>query len=155
MRLCMLLLLAIVGLGLGGKVQAVEPLSTAEFASHCVKFHDPDAEEDRIFCVRYIQGFIDGAIATDERVTYNVAREFEERESFSQRATRTRIGNRLERFGSSVYAEFCLGDPVPLLEVVERVVQDTLNNTLVASTPLARDLVYLTLRTHYACNESD
>ncbi|RPH99986.1 MAG: hypothetical protein EHM68_00210, partial [Lysobacterales bacterium] len=39
---------------------AVEALSTAELASHCAKYHDPNASEDRTFCVRYIQGFIDG-----------------------------------------------------------------------------------------------
>ena len=55
---------------------AVEALSTAELVSHCDKYHDADATEDRIFCVRYIQGFIDGAVATDERVTRNVADEY-------------------------------------------------------------------------------
>ena len=49
----------------------VEALSTEELVSHCDKYHDPNAAEDRTFCVRYIQGFIDGAVATDERVTNN------------------------------------------------------------------------------------
>lgn len=134
---------------------AVEKLSTTELMSHCDKYHDEQATEDRIFCVRYIQGFIDGAVATDERVTQNVVDEYGEEESFSQRAARTRIGNRLARYGSSVYAEFCLGDPVPLREVVEHVVEDATNEDLVRSTPLARDLVYQTLRTHYPCSAED
>lgn len=132
---------------------AVEALSTAELALHCEKYHHDDAEEDKIFCTRYVQGFIDGAIATDERVMRNVALEYEEIETFSQRAKRTRIGSRLERFGPTAYAEYCLGDPVPLKEVVEHVVEDMQNHELVDSYPLARGLVYKTLRTHYSCDE--
>lgn len=130
---------------------AVEALSTAELVSHCDKYHDADATEDRIFCVRYIQGFIDGAVVTDERVTRNVAEEYEQEDSFSARAKRTRIGSRLERFGATVYAEYCLGDPVPLREVVEHVVEDLQDEKLVAANPLARDLVYITLRSDYPC----
>lgn len=134
---------------------AVEPLSTAELVSHCDKYHDKQAMEDRIFCVRYVQGFIDGAVATDERVARNIVEEYEKEESFSQRAARTRIGNRLDRFGYSVYADFCLGDPVPLKEVVEHVVADSQDADRVKNTPLARDLVYWTLREHYPCEKSD
>jgi len=132
---------------------AVEPLSTTELVSHCDKYYDEQAAEDRVFCVRYIQGFIDGAVATDERVARNVVKEYEKDESYSQRAARTRIGNRLERYGSSVYADFCLGDPVPLREVVERVVADAQDDARVKADPLARDLVYRSLRQHYPCEQ--
>ncbi|NNK33629.1 MAG: hypothetical protein HKP02_10925 [Xanthomonadales bacterium] len=134
---------------------AVEALSTEELVSHCDKYFDEQATEDRVFCVRYIQGFIDGAVATDERVARNVIKEYEKEESFSQRAARTRIGNRLDRYGSSVYADFCLGDPVPLKEVVEHVVADCQNENLVNANPLARDLVYRTLRRNYPCEADD
>ena len=33
--------------------------------------------KDAIFCVRYVQGFIDGAVATDARVLENIATEFD------------------------------------------------------------------------------
>ncbi len=134
---------------------SVEALSTEELVSHCDKYYDEQATEDRIFCVRYIQGFIDGAVATDERVARNVVEEYEKEESFSQRAARTRIGNRLDRYGPSVYADFCLGDPVPLKEVVEHVVADAQRAELVSATPNARDLVYNTLRQHYPCEADD
>ena len=133
----------------------VEPLSTAELVSHCDKYYDEQATEDRVFCVRYIQGFIDGAVATDERVARNVVKEYEQEETFSQRATRTRIGNRLDRYGSSFYAGFCLGDPVPLKEVVEHVVADSQSDERARTTPLARDLVHTTLRRHYPCEADD
>jgi hypothetical protein len=134
---------------------AVEALSTAELMSHCDKYYDDQAQEDRVFCVRYIQGFIDGAVVTDERVTRNIVDEYSKGESFSERAARTRIGNRLERYGASVYAEYCLGDPVPLKEVVEHVVEDATDARRVAANPLARDLVYKTLREHYPCPDKD
>lgn len=148
------LMILVGGLLLAPAAWAVEALSTEELVLHCEKYTDPDAEKDRIFCVRYIQGFIDGAVATDERVAKNVAKEYEEQESFSQRAARTRIGTRLERYGYSSYAEYCLGDPVPLKEVVEHIVVSLKNDRLVAANPLARDLVYQTLRNDYPCLES-
>jgi len=149
------LLLLVAGLLLTPLAPAVEALSTDELMSHCEKYTDASAEADRVFCVRYIQGFIDGAVATDERVARNVVKEYEREETFSERAARTRIGNRLAQFGSSVYAEFCLGDPVPLKEVVEYVVEDATDAARVAAYPLARDLVYQTLREHYPCLQSD
>lgn len=149
------LVLLTAGLLLAPAALAVETLSTEELMSHCDKYYDESAREDRVFCVRYIQGFIDGAVATDERVTRNVVKEYDDEETFSERAARTRIGNRMERFGSSVYAEFCLGDPVPLKEVVEHVVEDATDVHRVAANPLARELVYQTLRDHYPCPNSD
>jgi hypothetical protein len=134
---------------------AVEALSTQELLSHCEKYHDEQAREDRVFCVRYIQGFIDGAVATDERVTRNIVGEYDKDESFSDRAARTRIGKRLESYGASVYADFCLGDPVPLKEVVEHVVEDATDPKRVAANPLARELVYQTIREHYPCPDLD
>lgn len=130
---------------------AVESLSTEELKSHCDFFEDDPEGKDGIFCVRYVQGFIDGAVATDERVTYNVANEYDREETFTERAIRTRLGQRIERFGPSYYAEFCLGQPLPLKTVVQSVVNDLLNTDRVANQPLARDFVYATLRQEFPC----
>jgi hypothetical protein len=149
-------MIALVILLAGPSAWGVETLSSEELLSHCNNnYYEPEAEADRIFCVRYIQGFIDGAVATDERVVQNVSRELGGEETFSERATRTRIGSRLERFGASAYAEYCLGDPVPLKEVVEHVVEDAQDPALVARIPVARDLVYQALRDHYPCPSAD
>jgi hypothetical protein len=130
---------------------AVEALSTEELISHCEVYEqDPDGE-DGIFCVRYIQGFIDGAVVTDERVTYNVADEYDREESFTERAIRTRLGSRIDRYGPSYYAEFCLGEPVPLADVVRVVIVDLLALEDFAGHELARDVVYETLRREYPC----
>ena len=57
-------LLLLVALLASPSVRGVEALSSDELLSHCNHYHEPEAEADRIFCVRYIQGFIDGAVAT-------------------------------------------------------------------------------------------
>ena len=137
-----------------GNASAVEALSTEELIEHCTVYEtDPDGE-DGIFCVRYIQGFIDGAVATDEKVTYNVANEYTRQETFSERAIRTRVGSRLDRYGPSYYAEFCLGEPLPLAEVVRVVVRDLLRLKDLEGRELARDVVYGTLRREYPCEFS-
>jgi len=130
---------------------AVEALSTEELKSHCDYFEEDPDGKDGIFWVRYVQGFIDGAVATDERVTYNVANEYDRDETFTERAIRTRLGQRLERFGPSYYAEFCLGQPLPLKTVVQSVVDDLLDTDRIANQPLARDFVYTTLRQQFPC----
>ena len=133
---------------------AVEALSTEELVSHC-NYHEQDPESvDGVFCVRYIQGFIDGAVATDERVTNNVANEYDRDESFAERAIRTRVGSRIDRF-QTYYAEFCLGETIPLKTVVELVIADLDDAQRVANQPLARDFVYATLRTQFPCDASE
>lgn len=135
---------------------AVEPLSTRELAEHCIHYAEDPEGKDAIFCVRYVQGFIDGAVATDERVTLNVAAEYEKKESYSERAIRIRSpSRRLSRFGTTVYAEFCLGAPVPLKEVVEHVIDDLMNRKVLEDTLLARDAVYAMLRRDYPCEADD
>ena len=119
---------------------AVEPLSTKELAEHCLHYHDDPEGTDAIFCVRYVQGFIDGAVATDERVTLNVATEYQQDESLTERAFRTRAPNRrLANYGATVYAEFCLGGPVPLKEVVEHVIEDLRQRKVIEEQLLARE----------------
>jgi len=142
---------AIAALLLADEAPAVEPLSTPELAEHCVHYlEDPDGK-DAIFCVRYVQGFIDGAVATDERVVLNVAAELNRKETYSERVIRTRLNRNTGRFGSTVYADFCLGEPVPLKKVVEKVVHNLMNRKILDESLLARDAVYSTLRKAYPC----
>ena len=135
--------------------QAVEALSTEELISHCVVYEEDPEGEDGIFCVRYIQGFIDGAVVTDERVTYNVANEYDRDETFTERAIRTRLGSRIDRYGPSYYAEFCLGEPVPLAEVARVVIADLLAIDDLEGRELAREVVYETLRREYPCDADE
>jgi hypothetical protein len=134
------------------RADGVEPLSTPELAEHCALYYKDRGGKDAIFCVRYVQGFIDGAVATDARVLENIATEFDEEETFAERAIRSRIGSRINRRGPTVYADFCLGEPDSLEEVVEKVVDDLANRKVLDEDLLARDAVFSTLRREYPCD---
>ncbi len=134
---------------------SVEPLSTPELAEHCAYLKDEPDGKDAIFCIRYVQGFIDGAVATDARVLENIATEFETDETFAERAIRSRIGSRVNRRGPTVYADFCLGEPDSLEEVVEKVADDLANRKVLDKDLLARDAVFSTLRREYPCSTDD
>ncbi|MGB5258840.1 MAG: Rap1a/Tai family immunity protein [Woeseiaceae bacterium] len=137
---------------LADRAGSVEPLSTPELAEHCAFYYEDRDGKDAIFCVRYVQGFIDGAVATDARVLENIATEFDEDESFAERAIRSRIGSRVSRRGPTVYADFCLGEADSLEEVVEKVVDDLANRKVLDEDLLARDAVFSTLRREYPCD---
>ena len=134
---------------------AVEILSAEELASHCMAFPDDVESVDGQYCVRYIQGFIDGAVATDVRVMLNMEAESDDEESFTERAIRTRMIDRNSQRRAAGYAEFCLGDPVPLVEVVATVVADLEQRMKsLDSAGTARDVVYESLRRNYPCEAS-
>ena len=132
---------------------AIQKLTTEELASHCDSYPNLSETVDGQYCIRYIQGFIDGAIATDVRVMMNIEAEREGGESFTERAFRTRLPSRDESARASKYAEFCLGDPVPLAEVVSKVVRDLNSDRVEKGKGLARDVVYRSLREHYPCDD--
>ena len=130
---------------------AVEALTTEELISHCAVYDEDPEGTDGVFCIRYIQGFIDGAVATDERVASSVADEYEREETATERHIRARLESRIERFGSSYYAGYCLGEPLPLAEVANKVIADLLKLENIDGQELARDVVYETLRREYPC----
>ena len=139
----------------GTEAKAVEVLTAEELASHCVAFPDDVDSVDGQYCIRYIQGFIDGAVATDVRVMLNLEAETSSSESFSERAIRTRKIDRNSQRRAAGYAEFCLGDPVPLVEVVAKVVADLDERMKSMDSPgTARDVVYESLRRHYPCESA-
>lgn len=132
------------------RASAIEPLSAAQLEEVCseatTSFDGPEAR----LCIYYVKGFLDGAVATDARVAENVVAEIEEEETFSERAIRTRVGSRLKEFGPSVYAEFCVGQPDPISDVVLHVIEELgrYNNLEIVQ---AQSVVYASLRRHYPC----
>ena len=133
-------------------VSAVELMSAKELASHCEFYAKDSAGVDGEFCARYIQGFIDGAVATDARVMLNVEADMKRKESFTERAIRIRAPNRDEYQRAARYAKFCLGDPVPLKEVVNNVVNDLgARGSSIEPSLTARDVVYESLKKYYPC----
>lgn len=130
---------------------AVVPLEARELAEHCIAHPDAMESVDGQYCIRYIQGFIDGAVATDERVMLNVEADANRKETFTERAFRTRHSSDATRLRASRYAGYCLGTPVPLREVVDRVVKDLLDQEPSEGEELAGEAVYSSLRKHYPC----
>lgn len=133
-------------------VRAVEVLTVHELVSHCKLMGGEPEGADAQYCIRYIQGFIDGAVATDVSVMLNAEAASKQAESFSERAKRTRAPTRTEQFRAARLAGFCLGAPLPLRDVVDRVVVDLIALDIddTAKSP-ARDAVYASLTKHYPC----
>ena len=134
--------------------QAIELLTIHELVSHCVNLErDPDGVDGQ-YCIRYIQGFIDGAVETDDRILQDMEQEGSNLDALTERALRTRMPSRgnYDRPGS--LAGFCLADPVPLREVVDTVVADLIARDIgdFAESP-ARVTVEDSLREHYPCDE--
>jgi hypothetical protein len=132
--------------------RAVEVLSVHELASHCRRLEAEPRSADAQSCVRYIQGFIDGAVATDARVMLDLEAETDREESFTERAKRTRAPGRADRYQAARLAAFCLGDPLPLRDLVDRIVADLvqLDSGDKAESP-SREAVYASLQNHYPC----
>jgi len=129
---------------------AIDPLTAVELREVCAQAaQQPEAIQTRL-CLFYVKGFLDGAVATDSRVAENVASEMGEGEGFTERAIRTRVMDRLERFGPSVYAEFCVGQPDPIADVVLHVIEE-LDLYEELEGVHAQTVVYGALRRHYPC----
>ena len=133
---------------------AVEVLSSQELSSHCALLSKDPEGADGQYCVRYIQGFIDGAIATDARVMLSAENAVSGNETFEQRAMRTRMPGRDDLSRAAKLAGFCLGDHLPLRDVVEVIVADLAANTSsIAQDEPAMEAVYKSLMKNYPCDQ--
>ncbi len=133
--------------------KAVEVLTAQELAAHCDLLKTEPDGADAQYCIRYIQGFIDGAIATDVNVMLNAETDSDSDETFSQRAKRTRAPSRADQHRAAQLAGFCLGEPLPLRDVVDVVVADL--QALADSAgkdDTAMEVVYASLQQHYPCD---
>jgi len=132
--------------------RAIDVLTAHELVRHCEYVESEPMGVDAEYCIRYIQGFVDGAVETDERILQDLASDDEE--TLAERAMRTRMPRRgpYDRPGS--LAGFCLGDPLPLREVVDTIVNDLIALDIgeSAETP-ARVAVDDSLRRHFPCSE--
>ena len=140
--------------------KALEVLTAQELASHCALLGSEPEGVDGQYCVRYIQGFIDGAIATDARVMLNAESALDNGETFTERAMRTRMPNRADRSRAANLAGFCLSDPLPLRDVVDTVVADLatlkdlpVGQSLSANNEAAMEVVYASLLKNYPCSQ--
>lgn len=135
-----------------GPAWAIEPLTAEELRTICANVDLSAEDSESRPCITYVKGFLDGAVATDSRVAENVASEFDGEQTFTERAIRTRIIDRMNRFGPSVYADFCVGQPDPIVDVVQHVI-DELDRYDDLSEVQAQSVVYASLLRHYPCDE--
>jgi hypothetical protein len=104
-------------------------------------------------CSGCINGFLDGAFATDPGVVDRVVSEIQTEESFSERAIRTRLGNTLASFGPSYYAGFCIPADLSMDTIVEELLgaaQEEVDHTGEQS---ARDYLYGLLQARHPCED--
>ena len=138
--------------GVSTNGRAIEPLTVQELVAHCESLAtDPDGADGQ-HCVRYIQGFIDGAVETDARIMQDL-QSTGEKSTLTERAMRTRMPRRGAYDSPDGLAGFCLGDPLPLREVVDTIVTDLMSADVGedADSP-ARVAVEDSLRNHYPCS---
>jgi hypothetical protein len=137
------------GIFLSAGAQALETLGRDDLLSLCRS----ESPGEGAVCSGYINGFIDGAFATDPGVVDRVVSEIETEESFSERAIRTRLGNTLARFGPSYYAGFCIPGDLSMDTIVEELLgaaQEEVDHT---GKQNARDYLYGLLQARHPCEE--
>lgn len=144
-----LLSLALLGALPAAPALAVATLTAAELKTLCA---DDEAASSEA-CRMYVRGFLDGAIATDPRVAMNVANAFENQDSLTARAYRTRLGRDLDRYGPSFLADFCVPATVPVDAVLDDIAAE-LAGTEDLQEP-AGELVYRVLTRSYPCPSDD
>ncbi|TDG12813.1 hypothetical protein E2F43_14720 [Seongchinamella unica] len=134
--------------------QAIELLTIHELVSHCVHLEKDPEGVDGQYCIRYIQGFIDGAVETDDRILQDMELGEGNLDALTERALRTRMLGWGNDYQPGSLAGFCLDDPVPLREVVDTVVADLITRDIgdLSGSP-ARVTVEDSLRDHYPCDE--
>lgn len=134
---------------------AIEPLKTEDLIGYCATYEtDPESKEGTA-CVHYIKGFVEGAVATDDRVARNVAKQVSGSDDYFRTWEEVRYGRKTRQYEPTFFAEFCIGDDVPLRDVVLKVVRDIQDPIWVREEPLARDAVFRALRQDYACDAEE
>jgi hypothetical protein len=137
------------GILLSAGAQALETLGRDELLSLCRS----ESPGEVAVCSGYINGFLDGAFATDPGVVDRVVTEIQTEESFSERAIRTRLGNTLASFGPSYYAGFCIPADLSMDTIVEELLgaaQEEVDDTGEQS---ARDYLYGLLQARHPCED--
>jgi len=129
-----------------GWSHAITTMTVEQLRAICAEDDNDPRQLDA--CGLYLRGFLDGAIATDERVVENVVRELEGA-SFGERAYRTRLGPRLEHYGPASFADLCIGQTVSLQQLREAVT--TALGKPVTATDSAREFVYEQLHERFPC----
>ncbi|MCW8879091.1 MAG: Rap1a/Tai family immunity protein [Kangiellaceae bacterium] len=148
---CLISLLLISLLGVKPAL-AIEPMTLKELSGLCENYQKDSESSESKQCVRYIKGFIDGAIAIDPSLASDSdSKADEQKSSYTERAIKSRIGNRLKLYATPANNDFCLGKPVLMKEIVTKVKKNILKQP--QSDELALFVIYRTLRQEYPCKK--
>jgi len=102
-------------------------------------------------CEFYISGFIDGSLSTDPAVAQAVIADATELSDWMRRAMRNRVGTKMERMGSIVYASVCLPPDSSLHQITQTLLA---NATPPKSGEIARAWLYDNLRSVFPCQSN-
>jgi hypothetical protein len=119
----------------------LEPLTSVELHALCQAYvHSPESEDARA-CAAYVRGFIEGS---DEVIVRSEDAQHLPRESFSERAWRTRLGI------SRSEPRYCLSATVSLQELIAQLLAQA-ERKPPAGDVSASALIYATLSRFHRC----
>lgn len=133
-----------------GYASAISPLSGTEFRRICGSFVQHPYGSAGVPCSAYIHGFLGGAHASGKRLDRIDQEDPPKRSRFMDRATRTRLGPPIDRYGNYFRVGYCIPAEETLASVVERVV-NYLNSKEPVENETANQLVMAALIRHYPC----
>jgi hypothetical protein len=124
------------------------PLTAESLRDDCRVYQEDVASPAAARCERYVIGFIHGVEARDGTGAVRAKPE-ERRESWIERATRSRLG-RTQARTEPVRVVYCFDDPLPIAEIIVRIV-DHIDSERASPATCAADAVRSVLREHYLC----
>lgn len=127
-----------------------EWLSGGDLERSCDVLLEEPASDEGLLCLAFVQGFIAGADTSVTAVSPRGATS-SGRETYADRAARTRLGTlRLQQI-QSTYGRYCIGEQVTAVDVVENVT-DYLESHPEASNVTAHDAVREALVYSFPCD---
>lgn len=140
--------LLLIGLmvSLSATAAAVEPLSSEVLLRQCGIYARDSVANEAVSCRAWVQGFIGGAFATRTAVTTDP----DKKESFTERATRTRVGRGRLQFGQNYQAGYCLPATATLDEIIAGL--NAYAAALERRPEQANQLMLALLRDRYPCS---
>lgn len=144
-------ILLIGGFVLSESAFALNWMSGQKLVDSCSAYQQNSNDEKSMFCASYVQGFLEGAEATDAIVEKTIRAEYQEDlSSYEKRAMKTRLGERRKRFGATSYAHYCIDPGVNIGQVINGVQQHLKAHPDIRNLG-ARDILYAALISQFPC----
>ncbi|HKX99588.1 MAG TPA: Rap1a/Tai family immunity protein [Steroidobacteraceae bacterium] len=122
------------------------PVSPDELKEQCREWLESVSTPSALACEGYLRGFLSG-IGTGARLHVSAVKDDEE--SWSDRGARTRVSR--TRWARVRQEHICMPQPLPMRDIVERVVEHLESSVDVKPRESTAAAVEATLRRHYGC----